>query len=132
MKNYDDRIKRIQKKAKRMKAVRFAVTSGITTVCLAAILLCGTLFGPYVMSQIGSLFSPNDGFYDQPSSSTVPTEPTDPSQKKTEAFVYVLLNDKTYGVKAGDLQALDVIEGKFGPEIIRYIHDFEDEVFPNG
>lgn len=29
-------------------------------------------------------------------------------------------------------QALDVIEGKFGPEIIRYIHDFEDEVFPNG
>ncbi|MBO5078877.1 MAG: capsular polysaccharide biosynthesis protein [Oscillospiraceae bacterium] len=29
-------------------------------------------------------------------------------------------------------QALDVIEGKFGPDIIRYIHDFEDEVFPNG
>ena len=50
MKNYEDRIKRIQKKAKRMKAVQFAISSGITTLCLAAIVLCSTLFVPYVIA----------------------------------------------------------------------------------
>ena len=89
MKNYDERIKSIQKKARGMKAARFAIGSGITAACLTAIVLCATLLVPYVVSQVDSVFGPILGLIDQlstrpdhtvttqPPSLAEPTQPTE-------------------------------------------------------
>ena len=104
MKNYDERIKRIQKKAKRMKAIRFAVNTTTTMIVLAAIMICGNLFGPQLLLQVRSMFTPTNGILNQPTSSTNPTEPTEEAE-----LVYELLRDGTYGVKAGNVLLLDEI-----------------------
>ena len=58
MKNYDERIRSIQKKARSMNGARVAIGSGITAVCLTAIVLCTTLLVPYVVAQVNSVVGP--------------------------------------------------------------------------
>lgn len=73
MKTYEQRMKSIQNKAKRMKNLRFAITSVITSICVAVILICGLRFGPNLLRLVTALFVPSS-VHEQPTTS--PTEPT--------------------------------------------------------
>lgn len=96
MKNYEERMKSIQKKAKHMKAVRFAVRSTATMLVIVVLIVCGTLFGPRLLNQVRSMFTPTGGFLNQPSGTpstpgqtelSQPTSSTEPTQASTGPIV---------------------------------------------
>ena len=76
MKNYNERIKSIQKKAKRMKAVQFTVNTAVTMLMIGALAVCMSVFGPHLLKQLHSMFIPTGDILGQPS--TVPSTTVDP------------------------------------------------------
>ena len=76
MKNYNERIKSIQKKAKRMKAVQFTVKTTATLLMIAALVVSMSVFGPHLLKQLRSMFIPTGDILGQPS--TVPSTTVDP------------------------------------------------------
>ncbi len=83
MKNYNERIKSIQKKAKRMKAVQFTVNTAVTMLMIGALAVCMSVFGPHLLKQLHSMFIPTGDILGQPSTMSSITSSTN-SQHQTK------------------------------------------------
>ena len=79
MKTYEQRMKSIQKKARRVLAIRLGIKSVVTTVCLAAVVLCGFRFGADLIKLGTDLFMPTSGYEGQPTSNSFSQPTSDPT-----------------------------------------------------
>ena len=118
MKTFDERIKRIQKKAKRMKTIRFGISSSVVTLCIAAVVFCGLRFGPGVVTGVKDLFVSIGGVLSQIS---LPINPTD-------SHDVLPTGDRVYGynIQSTIVKANDICDCLIEPQVFQSVKELSD------